>query len=492
MHYFITSEENPSASAIEIAQRQRVDLFHSIGKQARIVELNYNMWHDEGYANLNSSKYMVNIFQYYQKLPYVTGDDDKLIDRILTKSGYDIDGLVGYQDGKKRLHIVMRKTRLYSVNYYDQYGFLNRADYYDCGCLSYTEFFEDRARRVMQQYYDANGMPIIIEYFRGAENNQPVLTMIQQKEGTDWLTFNDLPSFRGHFLDNLVKNDDSAVFYIDRSDFGFDAVENMKFHAPCYMIFHSALTIDGSSDGKLFDIYNKIEPMLKRGKLTGLISSTKREALDASKRFNTTHSYDVPVTFVNNNLQRVKFEDRTPYSLIAVARLDEVKQLDHIIRAVYTLHQKFPKLSLTFYGYGDKQETPKLKQLAKDLHTESYIHFAGFKQDLTGAYNTAWLEILTSKLEGFAMALLEAQEHGVPAISYDINYGPSEIITNNYNGRLIKKNDEQALVDNLDFLLSHPEIIEIYSQNAYKSDGRYSFNNVAKKWNEFLKKEGLD
>lgn len=42
-------------------------------------------------------------------------------------------------------------------------------------------------------------------------------------------------------------------------------------------------------------------------------------------------------------------------------------------------------------------------------------------------------------MEGFSLALLESLAHGVPVISYDIKYGPSELITSDFNGYLITK-----------------------------------------------------
>lgn len=50
-------------------------------------------------------------------------------------------------------------------------------------------------------------------------------------------------------------------------------------------------------------------------------------------------------------------------------------------------------------------------------------------------------------MEGFSLALLESLAHGVPVISYDIKYGPNELITSDFNGYLITKNDEDALFD---------------------------------------------
>lgn len=491
MHYFITSDENPTPSAIEIAQMQRVQLFKSLNIPCHIIETDYNVWHDDAQKALKSHGYVINLFQYYQKLDYKDGSDLDLIDTLLHKNGYDADGLFGYQNGKKRIQLVMRGQRLFSANYYDQYGFYDRADYYDDGVLAYSDFFEDQGRKVLSQYYDNDGVPVICLHYRGGENNVPALSLIQLYENGQWLDFDTIDGLRAHFFDEIVKDDPNAVLYADRSDYTFNAFKLMKTRPRRYMIFHSALTTNGELDGPLFEIYKDIGDMLQQGILTGLISSTQKEAEDAKKLFNTNHSYAIPVTYAKSGIVRSSFNKRTSYSLIAVARQDSVKQLDHIIKAVYVLRQKYPALTLTIYGYGDSTETPKLAKLVKDLKAEDYIKFGGYKHDLTAVYDHAWIEVLTSKFEGFAMALLEAQEHGVCCVSYDINYGPSEIIQDGVTGWLVKKNDQQGLIKILDMLLDSPDMIKGYSVNAYANRYKYSFANVAEKWQAFLINEKL-
>lgn len=53
---------------------------------------------------------------------------------------------------------------------------MDRLDYYDDGCLAYSEFFEDKGRLVLWQYYDNSGMPKIMMYYRESDDNQPVCT----------------------------------------------------------------------------------------------------------------------------------------------------------------------------------------------------------------------------------------------------------------------------------------------------------------------------
>ena len=69
----------------------------------------------------------------------------------------------------------------------------------------------------------------------------------------------------------------------------------------------------------------------------------------------------------------------------------------------------------------------------------------GFIQDLDQEIETAYLSLITSKMEGFNLGLLETIAKGIPPIGYDSKYGPSDLIINKENGFLISKNDKEKL-----------------------------------------------
>ena len=71
-------------------------------------------------------------------------------------------------------------------------------------------------------------------------------------------------------------------------------------------------------------------------------------------------------------------------------------------------------------------------------------------------------------MEGFSLALLESQSHGVPTISYDIKYGPSELIINDYNGLLVNFNDENQLYEKVRNLLLNPELQKCIPKTVLK------------------------
>ena len=84
------------------------------------------------------------------------------------------------------------------------------------------------------------------------------------------------------------------------------------------------------------------------------------------------------------------------------------------------------------------------------------------------------------------MAVLEAQGHGCPVISYDINYGPADIIDDQQSGKLIPPNDQEALYQQLRKLLEDPKLAKKYAQNAQKAAQKYHFDHVALKWQKLI------
>lgn len=496
MNYFITSREDVQTSAIELAQVKRLQIFDYLQQPAKIITMLYNFAHEDAEEKLGTKGRVINLFQFYQRLPYNPNPevDQQIINRILNVPvpGYTIKENQAIRDGKVRIKIAMRGHRLYYVDYLDRYGFTNRRDFYDCGCKTYTEYFEDHARIITRQYYDQNGHVKLAYHYRGGKGNIPILTMIQLVDQQSELQFDTEAELRAYFLDQLVAGNPNTILVSDRSDISLEAFRLMTKPAKRYQFFHSAFTQDGQANGELSPIYMPITEMLKHGQLTGLLSSTAREAQDASKRFQTNNSFGIPVTFLEQDTltKVIPPSQRTPGNFITVARLSKVKQLDHIINAICRLHQELPTVQLNIYGYEDgwnKYQTANaLKKLVNDKQANEYIHFRGYQNDLTAIYKNAQVEILTSQYEGFAMALLEAQGHGCPAISYDINYGPAEIIDDEISGKLITANDQETLYQSLRQLLVNPQIVTKYAQNAQLAAAKFSFTKIAQKWQAFL------
>jgi len=67
----------------------------------------------------------------------------------------------------------------------------------------------------------------------------------------------------------------------------------------------------------------------------------------------------------------------------------------------------------------------------------------------------------------FSLSLVEAAASGVPSIAFDIEAN-SEILDDNISGKIVKKPDEFALSQAIDFLLDDEKLLDRISDNAKK------------------------
>lgn len=497
LNYFITSRISKLTSAIELAEIKRLNIFDNLGQQAMIITKN-KVWNQrQTWQDLNIHDKVLNMFDYFQHtmtdLPVKS--QDVILDIQGTNPNFNFNGLVGYKDSKKRVEINLRVGKLYYVNYLDRFGFTDRRDFYNNNLLDYSEFYDDGAKLITRTYYDADGKGVLNFYYRGGPDNQPILTLIHLLHHGRWLSFDGEDGLMAYFLDCLSKKEAHATFFSDREEVTLKAFDLMTSSGKKYVVLHSAFTENARVNGKLFYYMKEMSKM--KGKIDGIISATHQESQDVQDRFPEIPSYAIPVSFIENNQldQEIEFEKRIPFQIIAVARLTNVKRLDHLIRVVLQLKEKFKSIDLKIYGYDDSwndyQTSTSLRKLVNDAHAGEYVHFCGYQHDLTDVYRSADVEVLTSYYEGFSMAILEALGSRCPVVSYDIHYGPAEMIKDGINGKLVPAGDEFSLYQTLWRLLSSRTILRQMSENCPKTMERFSRNSVQAEWKRFLLKENL-
>ena len=165
-----------------------------------------------------------------------------------------------------------------------------------------------------------------------------------------------------------------------------------------------------------------------------------------------------------------------------VARLSPEKQQDQLIKAFKQVITKIPDARLELWGYANEHEDQRLQKLVTDEHMEDYVAFKKYTRDIGKVYDQAQLSILSSRTEGFSLALLESQAHGVPTIAYDVPYGPQEIIHDGEDGYLVKLNDVDALATKIIDLLSDQQKAATFSKNAYEHAKKFSATVIWKDW----------
>ncbi|WP_434171568.1 glycosyltransferase [Campylobacter molothri] len=174
--------------------------------------------------------------------------------------------------------------------------------------------------------------------------------------------------------------------------------------------------------------------------------------------------------------------------VLAVGRFSHEKGFLRLIE-IWEIVQKngiYRDWTLTLVGDGDLKE--KIKTLIKEKNLENSILLKPFTKEIEKEYLKASIYAMTSYYEGFPMVLLESSSYQIPAIAFDINTGPSDIIDNGKSGFLIKDGDLNEFANKLCFLMDSESLRKEFGKNAKtKVEENFSSQQILKLWKLVLK-----
>ncbi len=95
---------------------------------------------------------------------------------------------------------------------------------------------------------------------------------------------------------------------------------------------------------------------------------------------------------------------------------------------------------------GDGPLKAGIEELVKEMGLADNVYFLGAREDARELIAQADLLVLPSIIEGLPAVILEAFYCKTPVIAYDVG-GIGEIVFENFTGRLVEKNDEDAFLN---------------------------------------------
>lgn len=170
--------------------------------------------------------------------------------------------------------------------------------------------------------------------------------------------------------------------------------------------------------------------------------------------------------------------------ILTIGRLDANKNQKLLIEAFANLKLGIWKLLIV--GDGDLKD--EYKKLTVKLGIADKVDFIGNVSNVWDYYNQAKIFAFTSNSEGFPNVLLEAMSFGLPCVSTDCPFGPSDIIANDENGYLIETNNMKQLQNRLSKLINNSVICNQLSQKAILSTQKFNTLTVKKLWEVEIQK----
>jgi GalNAc-alpha-(1->4)-GalNAc-alpha-(1->3)-diNAcBac-PP-undecaprenol alpha-1,4-N-acetyl-D-galactosaminyltransferase len=164
----------------------------------------------------------------------------------------------------------------------------------------------------------------------------------------------------------------------------------------------------------------------------------------------------------------------------AMGRLISSKGFDILVQAFAACSKEFPDWELHILG--DGPERRNLEGMVEDLGIADQVQFLGIVADPMSQLCRMSLFVFSSRFEGFPNALIEAMACGLPVISTDCAYGPSEIVRPGLDGFLVPVDDVLCLGKMMKSLICDENLRTKMGHSSSQISTRYGVDAIMLQW----------
>lgn len=181
-----------------------------------------------------------------------------------------------------------------------------------------------------------------------------------------------------------------------------------------------------------------------------------------------------------------KVSDLEEKRIISVGRLSEEKGYLDLIDVFSLVHQVYPDWKLDIIGDGNQKENIQKKIEEYGLNDFIILHGFQNKEYINQLLQKSSVYVMCSYTESFGIVLLEAFSFGIPCVAFDSARGATEIISNNWDGYLIKDRNKEIMAKKVCELISNPNRRIIMGANGIKKANEYSMDEIRKYWIQII------
>lgn len=167
-------------------------------------------------------------------------------------------------------------------------------------------------------------------------------------------------------------------------------------------------------------------------------------------------------------------------TITAVGRLDPQKGFDLLLDAFARVAPDCPDWQLVIWGEGP--ERSRLEAQREALGLCGRVRLPGLSSEPRQWVCESEVFVMSSRFEGWGNVLSEAIAADLPVISYDCDFGPSEMITHGVNGLLVEPENVDALADAIRRVLADPELRRSLGGHGAAYISRHTPAAVASEW----------
>jgi glycosyltransferase involved in cell wall biosynthesis len=364
-------------------------------------------------------------------------------------------------------------------------GRTRRDEFNPNGTIRRTTYMDLHHNKPRQEvYFRADGTPYMNKWLRvdpaSMTSSVERITMLDERGAPYEVLLSNVELIQS-YLDRLIGDERCFLTVESRRSDG----ETLTYDRPNVKhvyVLHNPHVAPPFDD--LTAIRPSYRPVLDQRETHGaVVFLTNAQRADAEAVFGEHENFAViphPVAPV----PPVPFEERDPDLVVMLARLDAQKRVPHAIASFAHVVRARPGARLEIYGQGPEQGA--LQRLIDDAGLRDNVRLAGYTKDPGEVYRRASCSLLTSRFEGFGLVLLESLSHGCPVVSYDVRYGPADIVADGVNGFLVGSAMQQQMARRVVEILSDEPLRRRLSANAAQVRTEFSEETFVARWSELF------
>ncbi|ASK62144.1 hypothetical protein CFK37_08185 [Virgibacillus phasianinus] len=505
--YFLMNSIDLERGGLTRASLKQASFFAEMGYDTYMLTFNFNPKYPrirKKLLEMNKVHKDVTILNMYEEFegfskPLVSNAASQKVSLDQLSEGHPFDIREGYnayriyKNGIYTKYIALNKDNsLDFIDYFNENRYRTKREVYDLwGNLkkvSYMDLVLNKPRQLI--YYDNDGRAYLTQW------NNPGNGKVQRI-----LLFNEDSSIRNTFVDddvshkvdwltkvvNRIPNEKSVIVSDTRST--DEVLINFK-HPKAATIWR----LHSSHLDEPFEVDSPITSKVKAGmenieKFDAAVFLTEEQKRDIISQVGHKSPYQVIPHYHEDNKKSIKGliknKSKNTKLGIVVSRLSTLKRIDHIIKAFQLTVEKVPDAQLEIWGKGDQEAN--LEKLIKNLKLENNVFLKGYTHNPDDIYQKGIFSVLTSKKEGFALSVMESMYNKTPVISYDIKYGPNDMIVNDENGFIVESGNIEELGAKMTYMFENPQkAIKMGKQGNKYIENHFSKKIYKEKWLEVV------
>jgi glycosyltransferase involved in cell wall biosynthesis len=161
-----------------------------------------------------------------------------------------------------------------------------------------------------------------------------------------------------------------------------------------------------------------------------------------------------------------------------IGRLDYQKGQEYLIETAKYFREKYPEMKLRFEIWGEGPQKQLYESLIYQKGLQDSVFLMGYANERELIYPNFDVFVLPSRYEGIPFVIPEAMSAKVPVIATEVG-GVNEIIKNDFNGLLVKKENTEELVSAILKILNDRKYTGQLVENAFNDyRGLWTYNKM--------------